>query len=66
MVTITDKAGTNGSVTADVNDVSAALRNWYVDAPADVIEATEKLQAALIAGEPTDDLAAYLGVQIES
>ena len=64
MITITDKVGTSGTASVDKADAADALRPWYPEAPAEVTEAIEKLQAALNRGEYTGDLETYLGIEI--
>lgn len=62
---ITDKVGTDGSVTvADVHDIADAIRPWYEGAPVEVHAVVDELQAQLLRGEYTA-AADYLGVEIE-
>lgn len=63
-ITITDEAGTSGTVTVESYDVADTIRPWYPEAPAEVTEAIDALQVALNRGEYTGDLEAYLGITI--
>ena len=72
-VSLTD---TTGTVTIDRGQVAAALRPWYPDAPPEISEAINRLQASLDQA-PTDQLGtedanlsttklcAFLGVNVE-
>ena len=63
-ITITDEAGTSGTVTVDKDDVAEAIRPWYPEAPTEVTEAIDELQTALNRGEYTGGLEAYLAITI--
>jgi hypothetical protein len=64
MITVTDKVGTSGTVTVDKDDVAEAIRPWYSEASAEVTEAIENLQVALIRHEYTGGWEAALGIEI--
>ena len=63
MVTITDTI-TNAEVTCDANDIADSIRPWFDGAPAEIIDAAEALEDAVIAGEYTGELEAFLAVEI--
>lgn len=62
--TITDTI-TGQSVTCATYDVADAIRGWFPEAPADVAEAIENLQDALLRGAYEGDYAEYLAVRVE-
>lgn len=62
MLTITDTAGTSGSVTVESYD---AIRPWYPEAPDEVYQAIEELQAAIDRNEDTGGLTQYLAITVE-
>ena len=64
MITITDMVGDSGTVTVDKDDAAEAIRPWYPEAPAEVTEAIDNLQAALIRHEYTEGWEACLGIKI--
>lgn len=64
MVTITDEI-TGKSVTIEKYEVVDVLRGWYENAPDEVRSAVVGLERALLQGEQTDDLEAYLAVRVE-
>lgn len=65
MLTITDTAGTSGSVTVESHDVADAIRPWYPEATDEVYQAIEELQAALNRNEDTGGMCEYLSITIE-
>lgn len=46
-------------------DAAETLRIWYPDATGEVVDAIYNLEAALLRGEPTSDLEAFLGIRIQ-
>ena len=63
--TITDQAGTNGTITVDSFDVADALRGWFAADEAEVQQAVTDLQAAIERRDPVQwELAEYLGISI--
>ena len=64
MITVTDVVGTSGTVTVDKDDVAEAIRPWFSEASAEVTEAIDSLQAALIRHEYTEGWEAALGIEI--
>ena len=64
-VTITDECGTSGTVTVDTHDVADAIRPWYPEAPAEVVEWIDTLQTALDRGDYTGGMESALGISIE-
>lgn len=64
-ITITDTCGDSGTVTVDTHDVADAIRPWYPDAPAEVVEWIDTLQTALDRGDYTGDMESALGISIE-
>lgn len=64
MITITDKVGDSGAITVDKDDVAEAIRPWYSEPAAEVTEAIDKLQEALIRGEYTEGWETVLGIEI--
>lgn len=67
LLTITDTAGTSGTVTTDKDTVADAIRGWYPDAPDDVTAALDELQTALDRGDQAKvgDLAVALAISIK-
>lgn len=66
MITITDEAGTSGSVTVEsAGEIADAIRGWFPEAPAEVYEAIDKLQGNLVSGSYTGDWETYLAVSVE-
>jgi hypothetical protein len=75
-VTVTDTAGTSGTVTADRSEVAAAIRPWFTpDASPEVHAAIDRLQQSLdrapadqLGTEDTDlsttRLCAFLGIKL--
>jgi hypothetical protein len=61
--TITDQAGTSGTVTVEADRIAETLHPWYPEAPAEVYEQIEALQTALCRGEYTD-ADQYLDVRV--
>ncbi|MGN8245218.1 hypothetical protein ACTHAM_002337 [Cellulomonas soli] len=64
-ITISDE-NSNAIVETEVNDLAAALTEWFPEAPAEVTDAIEDLQSAAKAGnwERADRLAHYLMIVI--
>jgi hypothetical protein len=63
--TITDIAGTSGTVTVDARDLAETITPWYPEAPAEVYEVIEALQDQLLRGEDTGGAQEYLGVTVD-
>lgn len=68
-ITVTDTAA-GQTATIDPADLADTISPWFVDAPAEVLDAIERLQAALLASDrrdrdPARGLAAYLALDIE-
>lgn len=74
-VTVTDTAGTSGTVTAERSEVAAAIRPWFIDASPQVHAAIDRLQQSLdrapadqLGTEDTDlsttRLCAFLGIEL--
>jgi len=65
MFTITDTT-TDTQVTVEyAEDVAAAILPWYPEAPAEVTDAINELQDALLRGAYTGDLETYLAVTVD-
>ncbi len=64
-ISITDVAGTFGSVTVEKNDAEDAITPWFPDAPEDVRKALFDLQTALDRDESTDREENFLGIVIK-
>jgi hypothetical protein len=62
---ITDHAGTSGTVIlSDPDQIPAALRPWYPEAPAEVYEQIDAL-ADEVVGRGDRDAATHLGVRVQ-
>jgi hypothetical protein len=51
--------------TVDADDIAETITPWFPQAPAEVLDAIEQLQAAVLAGEYHGELAAYLGLVVQ-
>jgi hypothetical protein len=65
MVTITDTAGTGGSVTVDRDQAVDAIRDWFPDPTPVITQTLNVLQDALNHGDYTEGIATYLGIRID-
>lgn len=65
MITVTDIAGTSGTVTVEAYDLAAAITPWYPEAPAEVTDAIAGLQDAINRGEDTGALSEFLAITVE-
>ncbi len=65
MISITDKAGTSGTVTVEKDDAERSITPWFPEAPEDVRKALFDLQTALDRGEATSEIETFLGIAIE-
>lgn len=63
-VTITDTAGTSGTITTELDTVATAITPWYPDAPATILDAIDDLQAHLLTGEDYTAAAEFLGILV--
>jgi hypothetical protein len=63
-IEITDRVGTSGTVIVAAHDIAETIRPWYSEAPADVLDAIEELQAKILRGEDATAEAEFLGVLV--
>ena len=64
MYTITDQLADNRAAVQCDSDIVPTILPWFPDAPDEVLDVLDDLAAALVRGEPTRELEAYLAVSI--